>query len=165
MPPLTWPYIHITVNHFPVVLSVLGMVAAIFALIRNKRAIWLYTMATMTAAGVMAGVAYISGDEADDFLHDPWYIKPGVIDAHQDAATWALVVLIATGLICAYSWWRALRYRDEPIPRPIRTLVVIGTIMSAATVARTAYLGGKIVHEAPVLALPSAPAGVQAPSP
>jgi hypothetical protein len=83
-----------------------------------------------------------------------------VIDAHNAAANWALAVMLVTGVICAYAWWRALRYRDEPIPRFIRIAVTLATILSLSTVSRTAYLGGNIIHEAPVLSLPAAPAGV-----
>lgn len=162
MPPLTWPYVHTLINHFPIVLSAMGAFGAILALIRKKRGVWLYTMATMTAAGLFVGPVYLTGDEADDALHDPWFIKPGAIDAHNAAANWALAILLITGAICAYAWWRALRYRDEPIPRFIRTVVVIFTLLSFAAVTRTAYLGGKIIHDAPVLSLPSAPAGVPA---
>lgn len=160
MPPLTWPYVHTLINHFPIVLSAMGTIAALFALIRKKRGIWLYTMATMTIAGLAVGPVYLTGDEADEALHDPWFIQPGAIDAHNAAANWALALLLIAGAICAYSWWRALRYRDEPIPRFIRAAVVISTLLGFAAVTRTAYLGGKIIHEAPVLKLPSAPAGV-----
>lgn len=162
MPPLTWPYVHTLINHFPIVLSAMGTIAAVIALIRNKRGVWLYTMATMTVAGLAVGPVYLTGDEADEALHDPWFIQPGVIDAHNAAANWALAILLVAGAICAYSWWRAIRYKDEPIPRFIRIAVVISTLLSFATVTRTAYLGGKIIHEAPVLKLPSAPAGVPA---
>ena len=163
MPPITWPYIHITLNHFPVVLSAMGSFGAIVALIKKKRGVWLYTMATMTAAGIMVGPVYLSGDKADEALHDPWYIKSGVIDTHNAAANFALAALLITGAICAYSWWRALRYKDEPIPGFIRAAVVISTLFSFSVVARTAYLGGKIIHEAPVLSLPAAPAGAALP--
>ncbi|MBA3646898.1 MAG: hypothetical protein H0W63_12095 [Gemmatimonadaceae bacterium] len=160
MAQLTWPYIHTLINHFPVVLSGMGTIGALVALVRKKRGAWLYTMATMTAAGLVVGPVYLAGDKADEALKDPWYIAPGVIDAHDAAANWALAIILITGAVCAYSWWRALRYRDEPIPRFIRTAVVISTLFSFAAVTRTAYLGGQIIHEAPVLSLPSAPTGV-----
>lgn len=163
MPPLTWPYVHITINHFPVVLTAMGTLGALIAVIRKKRGVWLYTMATMTAAGLSVGPVYLSGDKADAALNDPWYIQTEMIDVHNAAANYALAVLLITGAICAYSWWRALRYRDEPIPRMIRIAVFITTIFSFAVVSRTAYLGGKIIHEAPVLSLPAAPAGMTPP--
>jgi uncharacterized membrane protein len=157
---IDWAYIHITINHFPIVLSTVGAAVGILALIRGKRGLWLYTMATMTLAGLSVYPAYFSGDKADDFLSDPWYIKNGVIDDHNSAANYALAALLVVGIISAYGWWRALRYREEIIPRFVRALVLIGTLFAFAVVTRTAYLGGKIIHEAPVLTLKAAPAGL-----
>jgi hypothetical protein len=114
----------------------------------------------MTLAGLSVYPAYFSGDKADDFLSDPWYIKNGVIDDHNSAANYALAALLVVGIISAYGWWRALRYREEIIPRFVRALVLIGTLFAFAVVTRTAYLGGKIIHEAPVLTLKAAPAGL-----
>jgi hypothetical protein len=42
----------------------------------------------------------------------------------------------------------------------MRAGVVIGSLFAASTVARTAYLGGMIIHESPVLQLKDAPAGL-----
>ncbi len=165
MPPLTWPYVHITINHFPVVLSTIGALAAMYATIRKKRGPWLYAMATLTLAGLSVYPVYLSGDEADEFLHDPWYIGHGVIDTHLAAANFALAALLITGAIAAYAWWRALRYRDEPIPRGIRIALLIFSVWSFSVIARTAYLGGKIIHESPVLELKNPPAGMPAQPP
>src|SRR4029079_14574438 len=41
---LTWPNIHLYINHFPVILSVLGLGAAIAALIFRRRGLWLYAI-------------------------------------------------------------------------------------------------------------------------
>jgi len=37
----TWPYIHLLINHFPVVLSVVGLGAAVLAVIVGRRGVWL----------------------------------------------------------------------------------------------------------------------------
>ena len=157
---IDWPYVHVTINHFPIVLASLGAGVALLALIRGKRGLWLYTMATMTLAGLSVYPAYFTGDQADQYLNDPWYIKSGAIDAHNAAANYALAALLVVGAFCAYGWWRALRYREEPIPGFVRTIVFLGTMLSFAILTRTAYLGGKIVLEAPVLTLKTAPPGL-----
>jgi uncharacterized membrane protein len=157
---LTWPYTHLLINHFPVVLSVSGLIVAILALIFRRRGLWLTAMGALTAAGIVVYPVYFTGDRADHALHDPWYIKHGTIDAHDAAAGWALWVILIVGVFAAYSWWRSLRRSGESLPRWMRTGVVIGAIMAASTVARAAYLGGKIIHDAPVLQLPEPPAGL-----
>ncbi|MEO8881014.1 MAG: hypothetical protein ABI446_11530, partial [Gemmatimonadaceae bacterium] len=126
----------------------------------GRRGLWLYAMGTLTVAGLTAYPVHFTGDEADHALHDPWYIRKGVIDAHDNAAGITMIVLMIVGALCAYGWWRALKQRDEPIPAWMRALVVIGAVAGFGTAAWTSYLGGKIVHDAPILTLPTAPAGL-----
>jgi uncharacterized membrane protein len=167
MPTLTWPYVHLLINHFPVVLTVVALVASLAALLTNRRALWLNAMAMLTAAGLMVYPVHFTGDQADHALRDPWYIKEGVIDAHDDAAGIAMFIILAAGAIAAYGWWRALKRRDEIIPSWVRAAVLIGALAGFGSVAWAAYLGGKIIHDAPVLGLPTAPAelppGIAAP--
>jgi uncharacterized membrane protein len=156
----TWPYIHLLINHFPVVLSAAGLAAVILALIVRRREIWLYAMWTLAAAGAVVYPVRFSGDEADHALHDPWYITKGVIDAHDDASLYAMICLLLVGVVSAYGLWRALKRPEEEIPRWIRAAVLVGALFGFASVARTAYLGGKIIHEAPVLSMPNPPANL-----
>jgi hypothetical protein len=71
-------------------------------------------------------------------------------------------VTLLVGAICAYGWWRALRRRDEIIPGLIRAAVAISALAAFAGASYTSYLGGKIVHNAPILELPTAPTGLPA---
>lgn len=156
----TWPYIHLLMNHFPVALSVLGLVVAIGALVLRRRGLWLYAMGTLTAAGVIVYPVRFTGDKADKALNDPWYIPHGVIDAHDNASLYAMICLLLVGAVSAYGWWRALKRPEEAIPGWIKTAVLVGALAGFATVTYTAYLGGKIIHEAPVLSLPNPPANL-----
>jgi len=136
------------------------MVAVILALILQRRGLWLYAMGTLAAAGATVYPVRFSGDQADHALNDPWYIAKGAIDAHDDASLWALITLVLVGIVGAYGLWRALKRPQEAIPGWIKAALFIGAIFGFSTVARTAYLGGKIIHEAPILGLPQPPANL-----
>jgi uncharacterized membrane protein len=146
---LSWPYAHLLINHFPVVLSISALAVAILALLLGRRGLWLTAMGALTAAGASVYPVFYTGGAADDALGDPWYIHPGTIDAHDNAAEIALVVILIAGAFAAYSWWRSLK-------RPLD----LGSLAAVATVTYTAYLGGKIIHEAPVLEMKQPPAGL-----
>lgn len=164
LPPslFTWPYIHLLVNHFPVILSILGLAAAVLALILGRRSLWIYSMATNAIGGLIVFPVRFTGDQADNALRDPWYIQKGVIDAHNAASAWALYCLLAVGAVSAYGWWRAVKRPQEAIPGWIKAAVLVIGLFGFGAVARTAYLGGKIIHDAPILTLPTAPANLPA---
>ncbi len=157
---LSWPYLHLLINHFPVVLSVAALGVVILALFLNRRGLWLTAMGALTAAGVFVYPVHFSGDEADHALNDPWYIHPGTIEAHDKAAGWAMWVILIAGAFAAYSWWRSLKRPAEVIPAWMRAGLLVGALAAVGTVARTAYLGGKIIHDAPVLQLKQPPPGL-----
>jgi hypothetical protein len=162
MPTLTWPYVHLLVNHFPVVLATMAFFAVIGALITNRRGLWLYAMGTMTVAGIIIYPIHFSGDEASHALRSTWYIQRDLIHAHDDAAGITMLLTLLVGAVCAYGWWRALKRREETIPGLIRAAVSIGALAAFASAGYTSYLGGKIIHNAPILELPTAPAGLPA---
>jgi uncharacterized membrane protein len=154
---ISWPYVHLLLNHFPVVMSVAGLTVALLALLLNRRVLWLTAMAALTIAGAFIYPVFFTGSKAGQALNDPWYIRPGAMEAHDKAADWALWLILIAGTFAAYSWWRSLKRPVEAIPGWMRTGIVIAALAAVSVVARTAYLGGKIIHEAPVLMLKQPP--------
>jgi uncharacterized membrane protein len=157
---LSWPYAHILINHFPVVLSISALTVAILALLFKRRGLWLTAMGALSAAGLSIYPVYFTGNQADHALNDPWYIRHGAIDPHDSAAGITLTVILIVGAFAAYSWWRSLKRPAEGIPGWVRAGVLVGSLAAVGTVTYTAYLGGKIIHESPVLQLKEAPAGL-----
>jgi uncharacterized membrane protein len=157
---MSWPYIHLLINHFPVVLSVAALAATILALLLGRRGLWLTAMGALTAAGACVYPVFFTGGQADHALNDPWYIRPGTIDAHDKYATITVWVVLVIGVFAAYSWWRSLKRPADLIPGWMRAGVAVGSLAAVVMVAYTAYLGGKIIHEAPILQLTQPPAGL-----
>ncbi|HJP85404.1 MAG TPA: hypothetical protein VJ852_05410 [Gemmatimonadaceae bacterium] len=156
----SWPYSHLLINHFPVVLSVVALGTAILALLVRRRGVWQTAMAALTVAGVFIYPVHFTGDEAGDALEHTWYIKRTVVDAHDKAAGIAMWIILIAGAFAAYSWWRSLKRPQEILPAWMRSGILIGALAAVASVTYTAYLGGKIIHEAPILNVPSAPVGL-----
>lgn len=156
-----WPHIHLLINHFPIILAVMGAATVVVALITRYRGVWLYAVASLTVMGLSAWPTVFTGQHADDALHDPWYIVRGSIDRHEESAELAMWIMLATGVLAAYAWWRAVR-RDRESPQGpgwLRIVVLIGALASLGAVTRAALLGGEIVHGSSILQAP-APAGL-----
>lgn len=160
---MNWPLIHIQINHFPIILTIVGSAVLLLALIVRQRALWLYAVATLTLAALSVGPVYYTGDQAGDAVQNTWYVVDEVVDTHSDAALWALIWILLTGAASAYTWWRMVRREPTTLPPTwLRVAVAVLAAFGLSTVIRTAYLGGQIVHDSPRLATP--PAG-DVPSP
>ena len=157
---ISWPYAHLLINHFPVVLSVSALVVAILALLLKRRGLWLTAMGALAVAGAFVYPVHLTGVQADEALSDPWYVHSGAIESHEDAATIAMYVILVVGAFAAYSWWKSLKRPAELIPGWMRAGVVVGALAAVGMVTYAAYLGGKIIHESPVLQLTQPPPGL-----
>src|SRR4051812_41509848 len=134
---LSWPYIHLMLNHFPVVLSVSALAVTVLALLLGRRGLWLTAMGTLSAAGLFVYPVHFTGDKADHALNDPWFIRTGAIEAHDNAAGITLLVILVAGAFAAYSWWRSLQRPAELIPGWMRAGLVVGSLAAVATVTWT----------------------------
>ncbi len=178
--------LHILINHFPVILTIVGTAALLLAMIVRTRGSWLYATATLALAGVAVVPTFLTGDPAAEQLRDTWWVTRKAIEAHSDAADFALWGLSIMGLIAAYAWWRAWRSAGVPaspanrgagddapadarpirnggLPIWLRALVLISALNGCALVFRTASLGGAIVHHSEILDTTPRPASVPVP--
>lgn len=152
---MDWPYIHTLINHFPIILTVVGCGALLLALLSRKRGHWLYALATLTLAGLSIYPADFTGDQASHALRSTWYVVRAMVNEHDASATWALLTVIPMGAVAAYAWWRMLKRELTGLPPVwLRTLVAVLAALALAVVVRTAYLGGLIIHESPRLKSP-----------
>lgn len=159
---MDWPYIHATVNHFPIILSVVGTFVLLLALVTKRRGMWLYALATLTMAGLSAYPADFTGDEASHAIRDNWWVVRAGVRQHDQAASFALAALLIVGVASAYAWWRMLRKETAGLPpRWLQWTVTLLAVWSLSVVTRTAYLGGKILIENPNIVNP--PTGYVAP--
>jgi hypothetical protein len=159
-------YLHIIVNHIPIILSGVGTAAALLAVVVQRRAVWLYALASLTIAGASAYPVMLTGHAAEHVMKKVWYIDKDAVNEHEDAADLAMWTLIAAGVVSAIVWWRLARSRDVfgngiP-PKWAQGLVLLTALAGTGTVAYAAYEGGLIVHGAARLQTP--PPGVTAPS-
>ncbi|HEX2780818.1 MAG TPA: hypothetical protein VHM30_15055 [Gemmatimonadaceae bacterium] len=166
--------LHVMINHFPVILAVVGTFFAIVAFFVRRRGVWQYATATLALAGLAAVPTFFTGEPAEDGLRDAWYISRRAIHTHEEAGDFALWTLLAAGLIAAYAWWRLRAPRPlvvatgEPgttwgareLPAWLRALVLASALLGTATVFRAAQLGGDITHHSTILKTTPRPAGV-----
>lgn len=147
-----WPHIHIMINHFPVILVMMGALAALLGVMRGRRGVWLYATASLTLAAIATIPTYFTGEPAEHALNRPWYIARASISTHEDAALIAAVLTGLAGLIALVAWRRLVRYpRELTLPRALRTAVVVTAVVAAAAMGYASLLGGYIIHDAPGL--------------
>jgi uncharacterized membrane protein len=149
---MDWDHVHIMINHFPVILAVTGMAAALLGLIRGKRGVWMYATASLTLAALTVIPTYFTGAPAEHALNKPWWLARGTIHSHEESALVSAALVVLAGLVAAFAWRRLVRYpREVTLPGGLRASVVITSVVAAAAIGYTSLLGGRIRHDAPAL--------------
>jgi uncharacterized membrane protein len=156
-----WPLVHIMLNHFPIILAVMGTAAVLLATFRGQRASWLYGTISLALAAVTVIPTYFTGEPAEHALNRPWYVARGAIHMHEDAAKIASILVLVAGLVAVVAWRRLVRYpREVRMPGALRTALLITALAASGSIGYASWLGGQIVHDAPVLLGPP-PAGYE----
>jgi len=160
---MDWAHIHLLLNHFPIILVVVGAAATVLGTIWPRRSTWMYAATSLTLAGVTVVPTYFTGEPAEAALNHPWYVERGAIHGHESSALISAVLVGAVALIALFAWRRMVRYpREIALPASLRATLLVGSLFASAQIFYTSLLGGRIVHDAPLLHGPR-PAGFGSP--
>lgn len=162
-------YLHLVVNHFPIILCVVGTLAALLGLAFQKRGLWVYAAASITLAGLTIYPAVFTGERAEDVVEKRWYASREAIHEHEEAGELALWVTLAAGAVGGYAWFRAARprHREDRFPSGLGTLLTIVGLAACGTLGYTAWQSGFVVHKAaaPAGTIPGVPGQPPGPPP
>ncbi len=137
-------HVHLLITHLPIFGSILGAIVLIHGLWtkNNQTKIAAYNIFIISSIG--AGIAYLTGEAAEETVEKIQGVSKNMIDQHQDFATFALISLIVLGVIALLGLFLTLR--KSSFIKPIALIILFISLVSFVLVARTGYLGGQIRH-------------------
>jgi len=137
-------HIHLLITHLPIFGSILGGLVLAHGLWTksNQTKIAAYNIFIISAIG--AGIAYLTGEAAEETVENIQGISENIIEQHEDFAVFALVSLIILGVASLAGLFLTLR--KSALTKTTAILVLFISLISFGLVARTGYLGGQIRH-------------------
>lgn len=136
-----WLLAHLLLNHFPVVLAVVGAVGALVGWLTRRRGPSHFGALSLALGGALTLLTYLTGWLGLAGAGTSPGIDPSTIAAHVAAARWGLLAGGAAA-VPAVAWLR----RGG---RGWLTATAVVGLLAAAALGWTAWEGGKIVHAAP----------------
>jgi uncharacterized membrane protein len=141
---MNFVHIHLLLNHFPVIGSLIGFGLFLISLIRKNESLRRGSLIVFAAMALIAIPTFESGKGAQLMLKD----KPGISDAfmqrHEGAAMLALWFLEATGAFALVGLWQI--HRRGRMARWNLTAVLIFSLLAVGLMVRTGNTGGEIGH-------------------
>lgn len=137
-------HLHLLMSHLPIFGSVLGLFVLSYG-------IWVKSGHTKMAAYLLfifsalgASITYLTGEAAEEGVENIPGIAESIIGQHEDFALYALISLIALGVISLIGLF--VVYTKSSLSRSLSFVVLLFSLVSFGLVAQTGYLGGQIRH-------------------
>ena len=141
---MNWAYLHLVVNHFPIIGTIIGSLLLIAGMAFKNQGIKIGGLGTLVFSALMSILAYFTGDPAEEAVKNHPDVARSLISLHESLATISMYILIPTGLIAATAIFSLLKKEKYPNLMIIITLVLaLGSSSIMVFVGRT---GGQIRH-------------------
>lgn len=151
-------HVHLLLNHFPIIVTILGLLLIAVAVWRNNDYLARVALAFFVGGALSALPTYLTGDSAEHtVMHLPGVTKDA-IETHSDAA---LISAIFVGLLGAFALWSLWRFRSSvKLPTWVVRVALVASIIGSGLMSWTGLLGGEVRHTEvrPGFIAPSGPA-------
>lgn len=150
---VTWEYVHLITNPFPVVLTTAGVGVGLAGWATGRDDLERWGVLSLVLAAVLSVPTYFTGLTAADVAGQRTFTRPDLMQTHRVWATWTIVALVADGVFAAFSLF-------QPDDRRLRRFVLIVGALVVPLLFYAAFLGGRINH-APAEEAPDRTASVR----
>lgn len=135
---------HLLLNHFPTVGTLVALCLFIAALIGKREDLTKASLGIFLIIAILTLPVYMSGKSAEKLVKDQDGVSAVAIEAHQDAAFFAFILMQFTG---AAAWLALWQYRRLSKPgRGVLPAVLVLSLLTFGVMARAADMGGEIRH-------------------
>lgn len=134
---------HLALTHMPVILSFVGLVMLVIALLTRNTILTKTSYIILIIAGVAALPVFFSGEGTEEAIEHVPGVSQAMIERHEEIAKLALISITVAGIsaliaLFSFRWFVAARV--------LKALVLLFAIASGGLMAQTAHLGGQIRH-------------------
>src|SRR4051812_33043694 len=106
---MTLAHLHLLLNHFPVIGSIIALILLLAAIIGNSNDLKLASLILLLATALITIPTYMSGKAAESDIRQLPNVSQKLIVAHENAALLAYLFMEITGAISWFSLWQFRR--------------------------------------------------------
>ncbi len=137
-------HLHLIINHLPIMGAMLGALVLIYGLFKKSEDTQAAAYGVLLIAALGAGVAYFTGEPAEEAIEDLPGIVKASIEQHEEFAMLGLLSMILLGLLACIGLY--FIYKKSSLTFRFAKVVMIVCVIAFGLIGWTAYLGGKIRH-------------------
>lgn len=137
-------HLHLLLNHFPIVGTLIGTLILAYAFMVNSRDVKVVACFVIAAMALVAIPVMKTGEIAEEVVESLPGVTKQLIHAHEEAAEVSLWVLLIAGALAAVSL--VLHFTKKEAFKYAIMLTLLASVVAFGFMARTGNLGGEIRH-------------------
>jgi len=138
-------HIHLLVNHLPIILPMIAVIARIVAFFMDSDALKRFAMIILILSGICAFASMQSGERAEEVIESTVFFSETHIEAHEEAAETFAIFSYVIAAMAIVSLWADFKKKSFAV---IMTEITLGLcIVSFYFAQKTGTTGGEIRHE------------------
>ena len=141
---MSWGYLHLVLNHVPVIGTFLGLLLLLVAFVRNSEELKKVTLALLVFIALVTIPVYLTGEPAEEMIENIPGTSEAIIERHEDAALFSMIAIEVAGITALAGLLIFLRKKRLGNLLAIVTLAV--SMIGGGLMTWTANLGGQIRH-------------------
>lgn len=137
-------HIHLLLNHFPVIGTLIGCLLLLWGIIKKQHNTKSIASVLLAVMAIFAVPVFLTGEPAEESVEKLPGVSEQMIHLHEEAAEIAVWLMGITGFFSLLALFMA--WRKQKTANAIFTLAFVMSAISFAAMARTGYYGGQIRH-------------------
>jgi uncharacterized membrane protein len=141
---MNYAHLHLMLNHFPVIGTLIGLAIILFGLIRKNDSLIKTGLVTFILMALITIPTFLTGEPSEKLMEKVVGTSEALIERHEEAAKFSLIVMEVLGTISLITMIISNKfqkfYKMMTVTTTLLAFLVIGMM------AWTANLGGKIHH-------------------
>lgn len=146
-------HFHLLLNHFPTIGFIIGFALFVLGLVAKSDHLKVASLVVMVGISLITIPVFVTGEEAGQALciesniQGPCRtegISRSLVEMHEAVAMYGLLFMVLTGGVAWLGLWQ--HRRTNAISGVVVGLTLVLSLLTMATIARAASLGGEIRH-------------------
>jgi len=137
-------HLHLIVNHFPIIGTLIGVGVLAYGLFINNLAVKKVGLGIFVLMAILAVPAYLTGEGAEEAVEHLAGVSDHDIHEHEELAETGIVVIGALGILALFALYAFAKKKAMA-----KTLTIVAFLLGLVTFglfAKVGNLGGKIRH-------------------
>ena len=137
-------HLHMVVNHFPIIGTILGLGILITGIILKNSTVKNTAYVLFIVAALFALFSMATGEGAEEMVEDMPSIGHEIIHEHEEMAEKLAIVLYALGVISLIGLF--MNYKNKANAKSVSYLAVVVAVIGVFFAQQTGTTGGEIRH-------------------